>query len=233
MGDVERGVLREEVLGRGEVGLGEHEQRVHAGVVGRDEAAVDEPGARLGVGERGHDDELVGIGDDDPLDRVGVVGGAPQDGGPLLDPHDPGEGVGTAGGVADHGDSVTDDDGGAAELAGAHGDDDPLGQALAGGDERRPAPPVHGRDPADDRVLVLGSLLGAGPGAAAVGAHPDVRLVPAARGPAHQPSVASSMPSHRWTNCGSVLPTVAGSSMTVPGARSASSAPAMTMRWSA
>ena len=35
-------------------------------------------GARLRVGDRRDDRELVGVGDDDPLDRVGVVGGAAQ-----------------------------------------------------------------------------------------------------------------------------------------------------------
>ena len=44
----------------------------------RDEVAVDEADARLGV-RRGDDDEhLVGVGDDDALDLVGVVGAAPQ-----------------------------------------------------------------------------------------------------------------------------------------------------------
>ena len=56
--DVKVAELGSEGAGIGEVGLGEHEQRVHAGVVGRDEAAVDEARARLGVGEGGHDDEL-------------------------------------------------------------------------------------------------------------------------------------------------------------------------------
>src|ERR671928_18360 len=43
--------------------------------VRRDPRAVDEAGPRLGVRERDDDDELVGVRDDDPLDRVGVLGG--------------------------------------------------------------------------------------------------------------------------------------------------------------
>src|SRR5699024_9278741 len=114
----------------------------------------------LRVGEGGNDDELVGVGDDDPLDGVGVVGGAPQHGVALLDAHDPRQRVPPPGGVPDHADAVADDDRGAAELSGAHGGDDAFGGS---GYERGPAAPVDGGDAADDRVLVLGSVLGAGP----------------------------------------------------------------------
>ena len=54
----------------------------------------------------GDDDELVGVGDDDSLDRVGVVGTAPQHGPTGFDPDDPGQGVGVPGGVPDEGDLV-------------------------------------------------------------------------------------------------------------------------------
>ena len=66
-------------------------------------------------------DELVGVGDDDALDRVGVVGacGAARDV-PRLDPHHAGQGVRVAGGVADEADPVADDDALAAQLAGLH-----------------------------------------------------------------------------------------------------------------
>jgi hypothetical protein len=37
---------------------------------------VDQAGARRGIGEGGHHDELVGVGDDDPLVRVVVIGGS-------------------------------------------------------------------------------------------------------------------------------------------------------------
>ena len=78
----ERAVRREQRLGVGQVGLGQAQQRLHAGVVRRHQGAVDQPRLRLGVGQRGHHDELLGVGDDHPLDRVVVVGGAPQRGDP-------------------------------------------------------------------------------------------------------------------------------------------------------
>ncbi len=77
--DRQRGVLLEEGCGVGEVRLGEHEDRLHPGVVCRDEAPVDEPRAGLGVGQGRDDDELVGVGDENPLDGVGVVSGSAQD----------------------------------------------------------------------------------------------------------------------------------------------------------
>ena len=230
---VERGVLREEVLRRGQVGLRQHEQRVHPGVVGRDEAPVDETWPRFGVRQRRDDDELVGVGDDDALDRVGVVGGPPEHGVALLDPHDPRQRPGGAARVTDHAHPVADHDGGPAELAGAHRDDDPLGSVGVRGHERRPSATVHRGDAADDRVLVLGPLLGPRPGAATVGAHADVRLVPVARGPTHQPSEVPTMDSQSLTNSGSVLPTVPGSSTTRPGTARESTPAAMTIRWSA
>ena len=118
--DLERRVAGEELGGVDEVGLGQGEQRLEVGVVGRDEAAVDHPRPGLGVGERRDDDELVGVGDDDALVGVGVVGRAAQHRAALLDAHDAGQGVRPAGEVADERDVVTDDDAGAADLAGLH-----------------------------------------------------------------------------------------------------------------
>ena len=46
------GVVVEHGVGLGEVGLGEHSSGVEPGVVGGDQAAVDEPGPRRGVGQR-------------------------------------------------------------------------------------------------------------------------------------------------------------------------------------
>src|SRR5690606_30768136 len=100
-------------------------------------------------------------------------------------------------------------------------------------DQRRPPPPVDRGDPADDRVLVLGTLLGARSRAPAVGAHAHVGLVPLARRAAHQPADVPIMDSQSPTKSGSVFATVPGSSMMVPGAASDMTAPAMTMRWSA
>src|SRR5579863_10566469 len=115
----------EDAVGRGQVGLGQAEQRVQARVVGGDQAAVDEaePGGRVGQGA--DDDHLVSVGDDDPLDRVGVVGGTAQHGGALADPDDPGQGALRAGGVAGQGNPVADDDASAAQFPRLHGGDLP------------------------------------------------------------------------------------------------------------
>ena len=143
--DRERGVLLEERRGVGEVGLGEHEQRLHPGVVRRDEAAVDQPGAGLGVGQGRDDDELVGVGDEHPLDGVGVVGGAAQHGRSRGDAHDPGEAAVGAGRVADEVHLVADDDALAAELARPHREDDPAPRPVL--DERRVAAAVDAGHP--------------------------------------------------------------------------------------
>ena len=135
------------------------------GVVRRDEAPVDHPGPRLGVGERGDDDELVGVGDDDPLD--GSVSSAVRrstvrrsstrtiraraSGPPATSPT--------------MRDLVADDDALAAELAGLHRRDDPLALLRprlrpAGGGV---AATVDADDHRDERVLVRGPVLGARP----------------------------------------------------------------------
>ena len=125
--EVEAGEVREELGRVGQVGLRDAEHRADAGVVGGDEVAVDEADARLGVG-RGHDDEhLVGVGDDDALDGVGVVGAAAEQRGARLDAHDAGEGALVAGRVADDVDAVAGDDGLLAQLAGARRRDLVLG----------------------------------------------------------------------------------------------------------
>ncbi len=76
-----------------------------------------------GIGGRHHDHQLVGVGDDGPLDRVRVVGAAPQQGPAVLDLDQPGQGVGLAADVADQGDEVAGHYGVAAQFAGAGGDD--------------------------------------------------------------------------------------------------------------
>ena len=239
--DVERGVLREEVGGVDEVGLGEDEQRGHPGIEGGDEAAVDEPRAWLGVGQGGDDGELVGIGDDGPLDAVGVLGAAAQHPTAPLDADDPGQRPRRPADVADEGDIVADDDPGAAQLAGPHRHDHPLGLAAPddpGVDEAGVPAPV---DPDDERRIgspVLGSVLASGPRAAGVGADPDVRLVEMF--PAHGATCSTcstcstwaSMASHIRTNPGRVLAVVATFSTSTPGTRSPRTAPKVAMRWS-
>ena len=91
VGHTQRAIAGQQRLGVRQVGLGQAEQRVHAGVVRRDERAVDQPRTWLGVGQRGDDDQLVGVGHDDPLDRVVVVGGTAQHGRALVDGHDAGQ----------------------------------------------------------------------------------------------------------------------------------------------
>jgi hypothetical protein len=147
-------VRRDERVGGGQVGLREDEQRRQARVVRRDQATVDQPGARFGVGHGGHDRELVGVGDDDALDRIGVVGGTAQHRRPGLDADDPGQRVGGAGEVAHDGDPVAHDDALAPQLAGLHRRDE------AGVDEAAVAAAVHGHDEALGRVVVPRPVLG-------------------------------------------------------------------------
>ena len=116
--DAQRLVQRQQLVGRREVALGQAEQRDQPPVVRRDEAPVDQPWPWHRVGQRGDDDEHLGVGDDGPLDRVGVVRGAAQQRGPRLDPDDPAESVGAAAELADQGHPVAGDDGPATQLAG-------------------------------------------------------------------------------------------------------------------
>ena len=170
MVDVERAVGLEQRLRRRQVGLGQAEQRPQTGVVRRHQAPVDQPRPRLRVGQGRDDDELVGVGHDDPLERVGVVGRAAQRRGARLDPDDPGQGVRRAGHVADQCHPVADDDAAPTELAGLHRGHlvtvDPAGEP----------PAVDGDHDADRGVLVGRPVLGARPGPAA-GPDPDVVLV--------------------------------------------------------
>jgi hypothetical protein len=154
VGHVQRRVGRDECVCRREVGLGEDEERPQPGVVRRDQAAVDQPGPRLRVRERRDDSELVGVGDDDPLDRVRVVSRAPQHRCARLDAHHPRQPVGLAREVTDEADPVAHDDALAPQLAGLHRRDE------AGVDEAAVAAAVHGHDEALGRVVVPRPVLG-------------------------------------------------------------------------
>ncbi len=150
-------------------------------VVGGDQAAVDEPGPGDRVGQGGDDDQHLGVRDDGPLHRVGVVGGAPQQAGARGDAHDAPQRVGPAGQVADDVHPVADDDGPAAQLAGAHGRD----QGAVGG-AQPVAAAVDGEDRGRRGVVVGGA--GAGAGArGAPGTDPDVVLVELARAQRAEP----------------------------------------------
>ena len=90
--DAERLVGGDEVVGRGQVGFREAQQRLQARVVGGHQESVDEPRARRRIGQCGDDHELLGVGHDDPLARVVILGRAPQHGDPRQDAHHPGKG---------------------------------------------------------------------------------------------------------------------------------------------
>ncbi len=230
----QRGVLLEEGRGVGEVGLGEDEEGIHPGVVGGDEAPVDEARAGLGVGQGRDDDELVGVGDEHPFDRVGVVGGPAQQGHALPEPDDAGQRALGPARVADEVHLVPDDDALAAQLAGPHRDEVVVRRAVADADAVAAA--VDPEDATDDGVLVLGSVLGAWARPSTVGTDADVGLVVVPGRPRHHASAWtrwSSMRCQSVVNSGIVLPTVPTSSMTMPGTARPSTAAAMTIRWSA
>ena len=132
------------------------------GVVRRDQRPVDQPRPRLGVGQRGDDDELVGVGDDHPLDRVVVVGRTPQHGRPLARPRRSGPASRrrrtTSPTTRTRSPTTT-------PLR-------PSGRAFIAitvrpSTQQREAAAVDGDDHAVDGVVVGRALLGAGPGAAA------------------------------------------------------------------
>ena len=135
--EVEVGELRRERLGGRQIALGQTQNGFQpAGVCG-DQRALDQAGARRGVGEGDHHQQLIGIGDDDALGGIGVVGGAPQHGSPLTSSHDARQGVRLSRHVTDDADVVADDDRGAAQFAGPHGGDAAVRIAV-----KRAAPPA-------------------------------------------------------------------------------------------
>ncbi len=218
--------LRGERLGVGEVGLGEAQNGGQATRVGGDQRALDEADARGWIGQRDHDEQLIRVGDDDPLGRIGVICGTPQYRSAFVASDDPRERVGPARYVADDPHLVADHDRCPAELPGAHRGDDSFGISV----ERAAPPSAIDRD--DHRVGGVG-VLGPGLGPrtrAASGAHPDVGLVLVV---AWSQAVALSMSAHIRGKSGSVLAVVPMSSTSTPGTRSPTMAPAVAMRWSA
>jgi hypothetical protein len=158
--------------GRGEIGLGQAEQRGQPAVVRRYEAAVDEPEPWLGIGESDDNDEQLGVGDHGTFDGIGVIGRASQQAGALGDPHDPGEGVRPTGHITHQGNPITHHDGASADVSAPDGDH--LGVPRPAG---VPAA-VDGDHESVDGILVRRSGAGPGPRAAA-GTDPDVVLVEA------------------------------------------------------
>ncbi len=229
--DVEWAVEREQFIGRLEVGLGEHEHRLDVGVEGRNHSPVDQTGARLRIRRRGDDGELGRVGDDDPLDRIRVIGGASQRGSALLSPHDASLRVDIPRDVSDGVDEIAHDDALAAELARLDGV-----QLSAVVLLEREAAAIDGHHHRSLCLGVFGSLLRAGPRLAAPGADPDVVLVEMSMLPRHaEGSPGMSCPrkaDQRLAKSGIVLPVVAMSSTSTPGTTSPRTAPAVAMRWS-
>ncbi len=108
---------------RGQVGLGQAQDRCQPTGVRGDQRPVDESGAWRRVGQCHHDQQLVGVGDHHPFGGVGVIGGAPQHRSPRSAPHDAGQGVVATGQIADDVDIVADDDRRAAQFPRPHGGD--------------------------------------------------------------------------------------------------------------
>jgi len=227
-GDGQRLVPREERRGVHEVGLGEQEHGRHPRVVGRDEAAVHHPGAWLGLGEGGDDDELVRVGDHDALGGVHVVGRAAQRRPPLLHADDPGERVGPTADLAHHVHPIADDDARPAQFARLH-------RSHGGPGVRQHGVPaaVDGEDHPGHGVGVLGALLGSRPGAARVGPHPDGGLVDVAALADHVGGTAvASIAAHCAGKSGRVFAVVPTFSTPTPGTRRPRIAPKVAMRWS-
>src|SRR5690606_22392046 len=132
------------------------------------------------IRERDDDEQLFGVADDDPLERVGVVGGAAQHGAALVDPNDPREGVGLAGEIADHVHLVAHHDRCAAQFPGAHGDDAPVRITV---EHATPAAAIDGHHHGLLGVGVPRTGLGARTGTAA-GTNPDIGFVVACGGTA-------------------------------------------------
>ena len=76
--DVEVGESAREFLRRFEVALGQADDRRQATHVGGDQCALDEAGARWGIGECHDDEKLLRVRDDDTFEGIGVVGGPSQ-----------------------------------------------------------------------------------------------------------------------------------------------------------
>ena len=173
----------------------------------------------LGSGSASADDDhhLVGVRHDDPFQRVGVVGGAAQHAGPLLDPDDPGEAARRPGHVAGQRDPVADDDRALAELARLHGGDQQRRpSAVVVAEYAAVAAPVDADHECLGRRLVRRAPPGARLGAAAR-ADPDVVLVEVGR-PLPQELIAPGRATaQRAVKSGKVLPTVATFSTSMPG----------------
>lgn len=201
--DTERLVGRQQLARVTEIGFCEAQQRFEPSVVRRDQAPVDQPRPWRRVGECGDDHELIGVGNDDALDRIVVIGRTSKRRRARIDAHDARKSVRLAADVADQPHPVADDNAAAAELSGPHRGHGPAVDRAA------VASAVDGGDEAWMRVVVHGTLPGSWPGPVRA-PDPDVVLVELT--PAAGQVVASgwaSIPAHIAVNPGSVLPVVA------------------------
>ena len=149
-----------ERLRRGQVRLGQAQNRRQAAGVGGDQRPVDQAGAWRRVRQRHHDQQLVRVGDDNSFGGVGVIGGASQHRTSRTPAHDAGQGVVASGQIADDVDIVADDDRRAAQLASSHGGDPAIGAAAQ---HTPPAAAVDADHHGGLRVGVLRTRLGPGP----------------------------------------------------------------------
>ena len=99
--DIKSGEVGEKVCGVLQIGFRDAQDGVDSCVEGRNEIAVDEPGSRLGVGRGDDDEHLVGVGDDDALHRIRVVGAATKQRAALLHADDAREAAVVAARVAE------------------------------------------------------------------------------------------------------------------------------------
>ena len=221
----EGAVGRQQHLGVGQVGLGQAQQRRHPGVVRRHEGPVDEARARLGIGQGGDHDELVGVGDDHPLDGVVVVGGATQGGGAWDHLHDPGQRAVGPAGVTDDPHVVADHDPLAAQGARLHR------HHAVSVEQEREASAVDRDDAGVDRVVVARPVLGARSGAAPGALVVLVVVLAVAAGRHADPPRTAVL--HAVAKSGNVLDVVAMSSTSTSSTARPRMTPAWAMRWSA
>ena len=234
--------MGQERRGVGEVGLRDDEKRADAGIQSRHQIAVHQAGAGLGIGRGDDDEHLVGVGDDDPLDLIGVIGAAAQERRALDDADDAGQSPLRAGRIAHDACQVAGDDRRAAQFASAGRRDDPF-IACALVDHDGVAAPVDAEHAPDLGVVVRGPALRARAVRLGVRTGADAALVEVLEvvvevivrvEPAHAVAppgaVSASIRSHSAANSGSVLAVVPMSSMTTPGTRSPIRTPVVAMR---
>ncbi len=169
-----------------------------------------------------HDDHLVGVGHDDPLHRIGVVGRTAQHGGPGRHPDHAGQRARRPGGVPGQRDPVTD-----------HHATRPSSRARIAVTVRSPTKtPYLPRSTAATKPSTASScaglrrVRGREPRPGRTRTSSSSRSLPGGQGP------RSSIDAHSSVKPGKVLPTVAAFATSIPGTARPSTAAAITSRWS-